>query len=287
MLDFYYENTNKYMGYGHSISQKPQSPDFHCHDEFEIYFFICGDVNYFIEKKVYHLKHGDLLVMNSNEIHKPTFVSDSVYERITIHFDPTIVRMFNSPGFDILRCFTGRPRGELNKINLNSSQIEEIMKKFKKLENANKNPSNGFEILKLTYFIELLVFINQVFSNIKPVEEKHLMPEKLVPVLEYIEGNIDGDLSLEQMETMFYINRYYLSRLFKKSTGINIHEYILSKRVTKAKELLNMGFNVTDSCQRAGFNDYANFIRMFKKTVGISPGRYRKTNEISVPHTMA
>ncbi|MBQ3028199.1 MAG: AraC family transcriptional regulator, partial [Lachnospiraceae bacterium] len=42
-----------------------------------------------------------------------------------------------------------------------------------------------------------------------------------------------------------------------------------------AKALLQEGASVTEACYRSGFNDYANFIRSFKKVTGVSPGKYR------------
>lgn len=276
MLKNYYENLEHYVGYGHSAIDNPASLDFHLHNFFEIYFFISGNVNYFIEKKVYTLKYGDLLIMNSHEIHKPSFTMSATYERIVIHFDPQVARLLSSPAFNLLHCFINRPIGEQNKINLSNSQKDDILRLFYKMEYLKKNKPDGWEVLHLAYFTEILVFINRAFMNIEYSEENTSVPEKLVPILDYIDSRLETDLSLEALEGKFYINRFYLSRLFKKSTGSSIHEYILFKRISKAKKLLSEGHSVTDTCMLSGFSDYSNFIRMFKKTTGISPGQYKK-----------
>lgn len=278
MLDLYYKDTEEAINYVHFRTENPPAADFHLHNRFEIYFFISGNVTYFIEKKVYHLKYGDLLVMNSHEIHKPSFQPGEAYERIVIHFDPSIPRLFNPPGFDLLHCFVNRPIGEQNKINLSKSQIDEVLKMFQRVEKLDKNPHSSSGILKLTYFIELLIFINQVFiENTRYAEEHPSVPEKLAPILDFIDSNLESDLSLKVLEHKFFIDKSYLSRLFKKSTGSNIHEYIIYKRISKAKKLLSEGFSVTDTCMNCGFNDYSNFLRMFKRTVGVSPGEYKKS----------
>ncbi len=276
MPEMYYIKAADKVGYYHIKGEVP-NVDFHFHDGCEIYFLFSGDLNYFVEKKVYPAKYGDLFITNANEVHTPSFKSDSFYERIYIQFDPSVATLFSSPDFDLLNCFNNRPKGERNRISLISSQIEDILRLFYKIENAARNPANGADILKIAYFIELLVFINRIFMNVQQFEEQSDIPEKLVQLFDYIEDNLDSDLSLETLEQKFYINRFYLSRLFKKSTGINIHGYILLKRISWAKKLLIEGRSVTDACQMSGFNDYSNFIRIFKKTVGVSPGRYRKT----------
>ncbi len=277
-METYYNDLKTVINYGHTRVENPGQADFHLHDRFEIYFFISGNVNYFVEKKVYSLKYGDLLIMNNNEIHKPFFIPGEPYERVVIHFDPGIAQHLSSPAFDLLNCFTGRPMGEQNLLSLNRKQCDEIMKLFAKLEALEDETSNGSDVLKLACFLELLVFINRIFkSTLPPDGEIPSVPEKLLPVLEYIHSHLDSDLSLEFLEGRFFINRYHLSRLFKKVTNSSLHEYIQYKRISNAKKLLSEGLNVTEACAKSGFNDYSNFLRMFRRTVGVSPGRYRKS----------
>ena len=279
-MEAFYVNLKESINYEHGRTENPKPADFHLHDHFEIYFFISGNVNYFIEKKIYPLHFGDLLLMNSHEIHKPSFSPGEPYERIVIHFNAAIPKSLSSPDFNLLNCFTNRPIGEQNLISLSKKQSEEILKLFGKIEVLGDESSNGSDILKLANFLELLVFINRIFSSTLPSEDElPSVPEKLVPVLDYIDSNLENDLSLEFLESLFYINRFYLTRLFKKVTGSSIHEYIQYKRISRAKKLLSEGYNVTEACAKSGFNDYSNFLRMFKRTVGISPGQYRKSGK--------
>jgi len=277
MLDLFYKDIDKFIDYGYSKFNGPLSMDFHLHEKFEIYFFISGSVNYFIEKKVYPLKYGSLLVMNSHEIHKPSLQPGIPYERITIHFDPSFARFISSPDLDLLTCFTSRPRGEKNLISLSRNQAEEVHALLLKIEKSSKDSGKtGWRILKLLYFAELLVYINRAFIASQTADFNSDTPLKLVPVLDYIDENLEGDLSLEALERKFFINRFHLGRMFKKTVGSSIHEYVIIKRIAKAKKLLSEGKSVTETTSACGFNDYSNFLRMFKKTVGMSPGQYRK-----------
>ncbi|NSW89785.1 MAG: helix-turn-helix transcriptional regulator [Firmicutes bacterium] len=275
----YFKNPSGIINYSHSKTNTYTGMDFHLHEFFEIYFFISGNVNYFIENKVYHLKYGDLLIMNNHEIHRPSISPGEQYERIVIHFDPSIVQVFSSPGLDLISCFVDRPKGEYNRVSLNKSQIDEIQYMLSKVGHYSTNVNAYCSILKFTAFIELLVNINKIYNIYNAVENKDeysKIPEKLASIIDFIDKNPEKDLSLQALEKTFYIDKYYLSRLFKKHTGSNIHEYILYKRISKAKRLLSEGYNITDTSIMCGFNDYSNFYRMFKKTVGVSPSHYKK-----------
>lgn len=114
--------------------------------------------------------------------------------------------------------------------------------------------------------------------NILPFNEEHTnIPERLVPILDFIGQHLSEELTLQTLEKEFFINKFYLSRLFKNSIGSNLHEYIIFKRISRAKKLLSEGLNVTETSIQCGFNDYSNFLKLFKRTVGISPGKYNKS----------
>jgi YesN/AraC family two-component response regulator len=220
------------------------------------------------------------MITNNREIHRPAFQSDKIYERIVLEFNPSIIQPFNSAKFDLLNCFINRPSGEQNKIKMNARQIHDILELFNKIQMQNTSNHEGWEILKLNYLIELLVYINRIFKKIPQGEENTNIPEKLIPILDHIEYNLESDLSLDTLENKFYLNRFYLSKLFRKSIGSSIHNYILFKRLSKAKTLLTEGFSVTDTCTKCGFNDYSNFLKVFKRTVGVSPGKYKNNSPV-------
>ncbi|MCL6590629.1 MAG: AraC family transcriptional regulator [Firmicutes bacterium] len=279
MLNSYFANSSLWIDFKHTVSIPDQNTQFHLHDNFEIFFFISGGANFFVEREVYPLKYGDLILINNHEIHKASFSSGQPYERYVLHFEPELAAMFSTPSFNLLACFTKRPQGEHNKINLTVAGVAELLKLFTRLENLKANHTPGFDILQLSCFIEILVLINQFFLQIKaPAREHSGIPAVLIPVLDYIENHLAEELTLQALSQQFFMNPSYLSRLFKKGIGSNIHEFIIYKRLAYAKKLLIQGYNVTETCTLCGFNDYANFLRMFKRKVGLSPHQYKTKN---------
>ncbi len=277
MLDFYYSNANSIIKFKHKKNTESVKWDFHLHDYYEIYFLLNGETDYFIEKNFYYLSSGDLVIIRNNEIHAHRLRNNPDYDRFLICFDPNIAKYLSSPKLNLLNCFTERPSGERNKIVLSPNQREELIKLFYKFESLT-NDTLGADILKLSYFLEVLTIINDAFLQNTNNTESVNVPKIILPIIKYIEENINEDLSLSTLEKKFFVNRFYLTRLFKKSTGLPLHKYIVLKRISKAKELLSEGFEVINACDMTGFNDYTNFIKMFKRITSISPSYYRKTS---------
>jgi AraC-like DNA-binding protein len=252
--------------------------DFHLHQGCEIYFLLKGDVNYFVEKTVYPLQIGDLIITNEHEIHKPSFSTKALYERITIEFDPSLVEPYCTEGYSLLSCFYDRKIGQRNKVSLTARDTATLLSLLMKYDILHKNPQPGDAVLKLSVFLELLVLINRLFAEHKQHDQGQGMDlhDTLSPVLDYIELHLNEELSLDKLQELFYINKFYLIKLFKKYTGSTIYEYIISKRIALAKRLLSEGRTVTEACLASGFNDYTSFLRMFKKKVGLLPKEYQR-----------
>lgn len=276
---FNYENLNDLIQFKHSVERSPHV-EFHIHWGFEIYFLISGDVNYFVEKKSYSINYGDILITNNHEIHKPFFRSDKTYERITLLFSPEIAGFFSADDFSLLDCFTKRPNGERNKIVPSSVELSQILKIFDTFDQIGKNLRNGNGILKLCCLMELLVILNRHFRAEETEDsqsEYSNLPIRLIPILNYIDKNLEDDLTLDTLSELFYIDKYHLSKMFKKSVGNTLHEYIIWKRIARAKQLLANGQSVKQTCANCGFVDYSNFLKTFKRIVGVTPGDYKKS----------
>jgi two-component system response regulator YesN len=96
-------------------------------------------------------------------------------------------------------------------------------------------------------------------------------------VTEFIERNLfDNQLSLEFVADNFNITPQYLSKFFKEQVGLNYVEYVNIKKIDKAKEYLINNETVREAANKAGFENMGNFIKVFKKLVGVTPSEYKK-----------
>lgn len=269
----------------HFKVSNPKSLAFHLHDTYEALFLISGNVNYFIDNNTYALSYGDLIITNTTEIHAPIFLSSEPYERIIFHFSPELARYASPPDFNLENCFINRPNGKHNKVSLTSYQIVEFMDLNKKIMLLNSNLDSCNAVIKMSKLLEAMVLINNVFSNSPSAQYSSNIPDSLINIIDYINKNPGSDLSLDNLGKMFYINKTYLCTLFYKHIGKTVHQYITYKRIAYAKQLLQNGHNVTETCLSCGFNDYSNFLKTFKKITGLTPGSYRSKPSEEKPYS--
>ncbi len=97
-------------------------------------------------------------------------------------------------------------------------------------------------------------------------------------IISYIDFHYTEDLSLNFFADMFSLTRTYLSSLFKNDTGTTLTDHIHQVRMRKAISLINStALPVTVIATTCGYNDINYFIRIFKRTYGLSPKQYRKS----------
>jgi AraC family transcriptional regulator len=106
---------------------------------------------------------------------------------------------------------------------------------------------------------------------------------RLRAVVEYIEEYLDGCPSLEQLAAVARLSAYHFARQFKAATGLPPHQYVIQRRIERAKQLLQGGaaLSLAEVALRAGFSDQSQLSRHFKRLVGVTPGRFRTPARIA------
>lgn len=102
--------------------------------------------------------------------------------------------------------------------------------------------------------------------------------DEIIIVKGWIDEHYMEKISLEELSKQFFIDKFYLSRIFKEHYGTTLSNYISNKRITQAKQMLRFsGYNIETIAEKVGISDPNYFTRLFKKIEGITPGEYRKT----------
>lgn len=100
----------------------------------------------------------------------------------------------------------------------------------------------------------------------------------LESILREIREHYTENISLNSLAEEHDVSASYLSRQIKERLGLPFSEYITARRVQRAKELLAQeNLSIDAIAEMVGYNDYFYFVKVFKKVVGLSPSKYRKT----------
>ncbi|MCR8634029.1 AraC family transcriptional regulator [Paenibacillus radicis (ex Xue et al. 2023)] len=265
----------------HSIRTGPYNmTQNHSHDSFEIYYMRAGERFYFIKDRSYHVKRGDLVLIQPNVLHKTTESYSPNHERVLINFKTAFVtRINNEIAPDLLQIFEEGP--VLHPDARELIIIESIMDKMLREQKQGEPDAEGYIKLLLG---ELMLLINrhirQTDRKSKTSEHPTTLHRKVSDMVVFINENYREPLSLKSLAEHFHISPFYLCRIYKEVTGFTVVEYVNQVRVQEAQVLLKTTrSSVTDITEKVGFESSTHFGRIFKTLCGMSPLQYRKLNK--------
>ena len=122
----------------------------------------------------------------------------------------------------------------------------------------------------MNYYIQELERIKGIcFSN-------KIQIDIAVNTKKYIDTNFDKEINLDLLAHLQFASKYHLIRVFKKYYGITPRQYLINKRIEKAKNFLKLGKSVSDTCYTIGFESINSFSSLFKAKIGMPPSIYRR-----------
>ena len=262
---------NKSFGVFYS-EKNTYNHEIHTHDCCEVMFCIDGGKNFLIDDKIYEVNPGDIFVLNQFEPHKISFLEETKPRRYVLQIHAEFLFNCSTRETNLARCFYERDEETSHRLSLDESEVEYVERVFQSLKHEY---SFGDDIRKKNIIIELLVFLNEKFATYHSISSSfQVKSEQLKKAISYINDNLSDKLLLEDIAKNSYISVNQLCKLFKENLGTTVIKYITGQRISKAKKYLKSGKSVSETAYLCGFGDYANFIRTFSGSVGISPGKY-------------
>lgn len=246
----------------------------HSHEFYELYYFIHGNVTYIIDGVHYPLKSGDILLIPPNVSHEPIFSSSSqTYERIILWFSSELMNELSTADSPLHNCFNTSSVFSLENNVFFRDRFRNLLDELIYEDSISIGSTNtlfGSSDYYKILLSHLLIIVNRTFNS-NSTKNDDSKVKLISEIISYINLNLEKDLSLDTLADKFYISKYYLSRKFKDTTQISIHQYIQKQRLLKAERLIYNGTPPTNACEMCGFKDYSSFFRAFKKEFNISP----------------
>jgi len=160
------------------------------------------------------------------------------------------------------------------------SHIIEDLNLYNLLSNFFLSAYENSDNMKIeTNLINAMAYLIRNYTS-KTKEYKNLFDDKQIikNSIEYIKDSLDTNISLDELAKNSNLSKYHFLRVFKNQLGLTPHQYILTQRVHKAKELILNGEKLNYIPTSVGFTDQSHFIRNFRKIYGYSPKELQKNN---------
>jgi two-component system response regulator YesN len=142
---------------------------------------------------------------------------------------------------------------------------------YKMIDKLDNIESLKVCIIQLFLKIKKLIVSSNILSNYSNYTKR---------TIEFINLNFQRDISLEDASSYVRLSKQYLCKVFKKDCGIGFTDFLNTKRIERAKELLYANeLPLRDIIKKVGFNNYNYFIKVFKEKTGITPFEYKLLRE--------
>lgn len=232
-------------------------------DSFLIVYTVSGKGYLEYEGQTYPITKGQCFYINCEQHHLYRTDREEDWEILWIHFNGNSAlgyyKEFTRNGFQILSVrdefFMERTLWRIIALNQKKDLTTELV---------TSNLINGM-------LTELLL---QTATN---NADTFLIPDYIRQIVREIDKNFKSGLPLSYFEEFTHRSRYHILKEFKKYIGVTIHEYIITARISYAKELLKYSdLPVSEIAFESGMNNVTHFINLLKAREGTTPLAYRK-----------
>lgn len=249
----------------------------HTHNYYEFYFFLEGNVDMIIEGDVFSMHPGDLVLIPPKIRHHAEIRNQELpYRRFVFWISREYCKRLLELSPDYVYLMQHVEVAGDYVFSNDVITFNTIQSKVFALIDEMRSNRFGRDARITLCVNDLILHLNRIVHERNyprsEKEDKNLYQS----LAEYIEKNLEGDLSLEHLAEVFYVSKYHIAHTFKDHTGLSIHQYITKKRLTACREAILGGSEITQAYLMFGFGDYSSFYRAFKKEYGISPREFRR-----------
>ena len=238
---------------------------------YEILFVHSGSGSIIIKDKLLNLTPGVIYFINGSETHCTVPDNPDGYSRSLLIMESQLVdKICRITGADFLLDTFFRKNGGIS-VSVQKEtlkKLEEIFMQMNTVISQNKEYTTSYFTASFLNIMHLCY------------EDTELCPKKengiIDNVLDYINEHLSENILLDDICQTCHISRFYLCHTFRKTLGMTISSYILSRRLSKARQLLKYSnMSISEIAENCGFTSPSYFSMVFKKELGAPPSFFR------------
>jgi AraC-like DNA-binding protein len=265
--------------YKDTKNAQSELPD-HLHDWYELVYVYRGKGTFFIDRTFYEMRQGDLFAIPGNTIHRAFPDKDEPVTSTAVFFSPGLIQSATlGETVSYLQCFEQAKRLRNYKFTLPFPERLTLQDRIEGIREELRAAEPGYRHAVALSLHQILLQLSRGRGQAdtrrpaNPVSGSHWMNG----IMLHIDRNLQGNVGLSALAGRASVTPAHFSRVFKEMTGMNVSEYVTTKRIFKARELLlETDLSIGDIAGSCGFESLPHFHRMFKRVMGATPAAYRK-----------
>ncbi|MRN54658.1 helix-turn-helix domain-containing protein [Paenibacillus sp. LC-T2] len=268
ILDYKIYTDDYYKGY------------YHWHQCCEIMYVHAGQGNVVVNQQMYDIRAGMLFFFQPYQLHRiySDVSPDSPFERSIFYIDPHIAENLLQGFAKRKTLFTALWQGQETPSAFDLQDRRDIVEWiYENYEQCSRSTEEDTE--------NITVFLLQLLSSIGTGDQALLHSGELralrysEKIMSWIEENYHEEVNLEQLAEETHLSKSYVSRIFHQETGGRLVDYLTARRIKQACRLLGTtDLPVEQIGIAVGFPNASYFNQLFKRVLGTTPLKYRKSN---------
>lgn len=256
------------------LSRLPK--DTHFHQEVELVYVMEGELRLYVMEREYHLKRGDICVINSNEEHRIETQGEITTAHLFITYS-LIRSVYNGVSSFFFCNSTSEDDERYEKLR---ELLNQLLKRKMFCEKEAEEEQHEYEYLSVFY--KVLGYLTSNFIKKAKTDAGMSMQQKsqmrTLQINEYIMNNYNQPISLKSLADTLYLSEGYLSRYLKKIYNMSFSAYLRQVRLSHAmSELLYTDKAILQIALDNGFSSISFFNKVFKEEYGKSPSHIRNS----------
>lgn len=237
----------------------------HTHPFTELFYITSGRGALMIENEKHPIQKNDFIIVNANTTHAEISSPSEPLEYITIGVENLLFSFKKEMGYIIFNC---------NKVH------DDLMFYMTTMLHEMVNKATNYEQVCQNLLDVLIIQLMRRNNFNFEIEPSILLNRECLKIKRYLDANYMKDITLDNLASLFHLNKYYMSHAFTKYCGCSPISYLCQTRIQASKELLiNTSYSITEIAYSTGFSSQSYFAQCFQKTCGITASAYRRIHK--------
>lgn len=256
----------------------------HWHEHFELILIEQGEAMYQIGGQHIHASEGDLLFVNSGELHAVhTKQPEHAFKIFAIVFNPSLLGLRSSDphAVELIAPYTTGQQLIANQIDRGDSHYPMFITAIRSLIEEFQGKQRGYELSVRAYCQLIFSWLIRYYSvkqrsGSELLEyERHAAAYK--SLLLHIEEHYMERITVEQAAAFVHLSSYHFCRMFKRMTGQTLVQFVNRYRINQADYLLkHTSLSITEIADQVGCGSINRFSKLFRQLKGCSPSSVRR-----------